>query len=64
MTTPLGKREDVEGEEENKIKEKQKPENARENGQEVICFSTLKRHLVFKEEVNSLARYIEGWSCL
>ena len=54
----------MEGEEENKIKEKQKPENATENGQEVICFSTLKRHLVFKEEVNSLARYIEGWSCL
>uniref|UniRef100_A0A8C6D955 Chromosome 2 open reading frame 74 n=1 Tax=Moschus moschiferus TaxID=68415 RepID=A0A8C6D955_MOSMO len=34
MTTPLGNREDVEGEEENKIKEKQKPENAGENGQE------------------------------
>lgn len=64
MTTPLGNREDVEGEEENKTKEKQKPENAGENGQEVIGFSTLKRHLVFKEEVNFLARYIEGWSCL
>lgn len=64
MTTPLGNREDVEGEEENKIKEKQKPENARENGQEVIRFSTLKRHLMFKEEVNFLARYVEGWSCL
>lgn len=63
MTTPLGNREDVEGEEENKTKEKQKPENAGENGQEVIGFSTLKRHLVFKE-VNFLARYIEGWSGL
>ncbi|OWK10761.1 hypothetical protein Celaphus_00005493, partial [Cervus elaphus hippelaphus] len=34
MTTPLGNREDVEGEEENKTKEKRKPENAGENGQE------------------------------
>ncbi|XP_020747308.1 uncharacterized protein C2orf74 homolog isoform X1 [Odocoileus virginianus] len=56
MTTPLGNREDVEGEEENKTKEKQKPENAGENGQEVIGFSTLKRHLVFKEEDDYLQK--------
>ncbi|KAB0379481.1 hypothetical protein FD755_007265 [Muntiacus reevesi] len=36
MTTPLGNREGVEGEEENKTKEKRKPEDAGESGQEKI----------------------------
>ncbi|XP_072793783.1 uncharacterized protein C2orf74 homolog isoform X3 [Vicugna pacos] len=46
VAIPLGNGEDVEDEEEDKIKEKQKPETAGENGQEVMMgFSTLKGQL-------------------
>lgn len=47
VDTPLGNGEDVKDEEEDKIKEKQRAENAGENGQEVMGFSTLKGHLEF-----------------
>ncbi|KAB1267243.1 uncharacterized protein Cadr_000018211 [Camelus dromedarius] len=46
VAIPLGNGEDVEDEEEDKIKEKQKPKTAGENGQEVMMgFSTLKGQL-------------------
>ena len=45
VATRLGNGGDVKDEEEDKIKEKQKAENAGENGQEVMGFSTLKGHL-------------------
>lgn len=67
VATHLENREDTKDEEEGKIKEKQDPENAGENSQKVIHFSTLKGHFricLIEKEVNYFVRYNKGWSCL
>ena len=67
VATLLENKEDKEGKVENEVKENQDAKNAKENGQEVMGFATLKGQYsicLIEKEVNYLARYNKGWSWL